>query len=183
MRSRVGQRGERPRAVQVLSLPELVTRTVPLEYIDANGHINVVRYFELCADGLAAYCEWLRLGLAYIADRGLSTFAAEQHLRYYAQVLEGHEVSVHARLLDRSARALHVMVYLLNRTQGVVAMTFESAIVHVRVATRRPAEFPTDVAGWMDAELAKSDELGWKTIVSTSIGVRRPLHRTDEPDG
>lgn len=157
---------------QVLELPAQILRVVPEEYIDENGHMNIGRYLELGGSAL-----WERsqreLGMpeTYISDRGFSTFTAEHHLTYYAEVLAGEEVSVHVRLLDRSAKTFHAVSLILNRSRQQVACAVETMIVHMDMSNRRPTDFPDDVAALLDAALV-ADVVDWPAPLSGSMGVR-----------
>ncbi len=159
----------------MLELPAQIERTVPAEYIDENGHVNIGRYLELGGKGL-----WKRfqseLGMpdSYISERRLSTFTAEHHIRYYSEILQGEDVSVHVRLLERSSRAAHAMSFIVNRTHRRLACTVEVSIVHVDMVHRRPTEFPDDVAELMDAALKTETELDWPAPVCGTMGARRP---------
>jgi acyl-CoA thioester hydrolase len=162
-----------PTYEQVLELAAQKLRTVPPEYIDENGHMNIGRYFEL--GGHAAWERCLHdLGMDenYIPDRGLSSFTAEHHLRYFAEILEGEELSVHVRLIDRSTKVLHGTSLIVNRSRRLLACTMEFTIVHIDMATRRPVPFPDDVAVLLDAAL-KTDDLAWPAPVCGAMGVRR----------
>lgn len=163
-----------PTLDQVLQLPAQVDRAVPPEFIDENGHMNIGRYLELGGSALWLRCQ-TDLGMPedYITSRGLSTFTAEHHLRYHQELLEGERVSAHTRLVARSGRVLHAVVLILNRSRGGLACTMEATLVHMDMTARRPAPFPDDVAGLVDAGL-KADDLAWPAPLSGSMGVRRP---------
>jgi acyl-CoA thioester hydrolase len=158
---------------QVLELPAQIVRHVPAEYIDENGHMNIGRYLLLGGSALWQRCiDELGMPESYIADRGLSTFTAEHHLTYYAEILEGEEVSVHVRLIDRSDKTFHAISLIVNRDRQQVACVVEAMLVHMDMTTRRPTDFPDDVAALLDAALT-SDAVEWPAPLSGSIGVRR----------
>jgi acyl-CoA thioester hydrolase len=158
---------------QVLELPETIRQQVPADFIDENGHMNIGRYFELSAQAV-----WLRytevgMGQAYIDERGLTTFTAEHHLRYLAELRLGEELSVHVRAVDRSAKVLHTMAFVVDRSNRRLACTFEDTLVHVDLATRRPRDLPEDIATRLDAMLAEHRGLAWAPPVCGVMGVRR----------
>lgn len=158
---------------QVLELPAQVDRTVPPEFIDENGHMNIGRYLELGGRALWQRC-LTELGMPedYITVRGFSTFTAEHHLTYLSEILEGEHTSVHTRLVDRSDKVLHAVSLIANRTQERLACVMESTIVHMDMTRRRPTAFPEDVVGLLDAGL-KRDDLPWPAPVTGSMGIRR----------
>lgn len=158
---------------QITELPAQIVMTVPPEFIDENDHMNIGRYLELGGEGLWKRCQ-SDLGMPenYIAERGLSTFTAEHHIQYFAEVLEGEEVGVHVRLIGRSDKVLHMAALITNRTKEQFACLVEATIVHIDMSTRRPTPFPADVADLIDAGIT-SDDLGWPLPLSGSMGVRR----------
>jgi acyl-CoA thioester hydrolase len=158
---------------QVDQLPRHLEQTVPAEYIDENGHVNIGRYLELGGKALWRRCQ-RELGMPedYIERRGFSTFTAEHHLTYHAELLEGQDVSVRVRLVDRSAKVLHAVCLIVDETNRRLACTMESTAVHVDMADRRPADFPDDVVALIDAALA-ADERRWPAPLCGAMGVRR----------
>ncbi|MCW2786193.1 MAG: 3-hydroxybutyryl-CoA dehydratase [Marmoricola sp.] len=158
---------------QVLELAAQDHRVVPLEYIDENGHMNIGRYFEVGGHAIWQRCLGdLGMGENYLPDRGMSTFTAEHHLRYFAEILEGETLSVHVRLIERSDKVLHGTALILNRSRRQLSCTMEFTIVHIDMSARRPVPFPDDIAMLID-DAFKADDLAWPAPVSGSMGVRR----------
>lgn len=161
-----------PTAAQVLALPLHLTMTVPQEFADANGHMNIARYLEVHSRaGWVAYAAW-GLGEDEARRGGPASFDAEHHLRYLREVGAGDEIAVHGRLLGRSPRALHYMQFLVDRTTGVLANTFESVSLSIDLSQRRTVDFPSAVAARVDAELAVHAALGWAAPICGAMGVR-----------
>src|SRR5690606_33209125 len=108
---------------------------------------------------------------AYFARFGLSeeaamaggptTFDVEHHVVYRREVLAGHEVSVHVRLVDRSDKALHSLQFLVDRTSGEVANTHEAVSISMDLRTRTIAPIPEDLARRLDARLQVDRALDW----------------------
>jgi acyl-CoA thioester hydrolase len=160
-----------PTYEQVLEVPATTTRTVPAEFLDDNQHMNIARYFELTAGAVVDLCDELGIGEAAIVERGITVFTVEQHLRYFAEVRLGHEVSVHVRLIARSAKGVHAMAFLVNRTTRQLACTFEDVFVNISWESRKPTDFPDDLAATLDAFIA-DDPATWPAPVCESMGVR-----------
>ncbi|MET0927960.1 MAG: thioesterase family protein [Aeromicrobium sp.] len=158
---------------QVVELPAQISQSVPAEFIDDNGHMNIGRYLQLGGQAL-----WKRsladlgMGASYIHDRGMSTFTAEHHLQYFSELLEGNDLSVRVRLLERSDRVFHAVSLVVDETQRRLACVVETTIVHIDMTTRRPTAFPDDIATLLDVAL-KADALDWSAPVCGAMGVRR----------
>ena len=163
---------DQPSALQVLALPHHLTMTVPAEFVDANGHMNIARYLEVHSRaGWVAYAAW-GLGEDVALRGGPASFDAEHHLRYLREVGAGDEISVHGRVLARSPRALHYIQFLVDRTTGVLANTFETVSLSIDLAQRRTVDFPTQIAARLDAEIAVHAALDWAAPVCGTMGVR-----------
>ena len=161
-----------PTLEQVDALPADLELVVPPEFTDANGHMNIARYLEVHSDsGWVAYATF-GLGEANARAGGPTTFDAEHFLRYLHEVHAGDRVTVHSRVLGRTAKALHVMQFLVDRTTGEVANTFEALSVSVDLTTRRSAVFPDRIAALLDARIARDAGLPWDAPVCGAIRLR-----------
>lgn len=162
-----------PSVDQICEIPATTEQQVRPEYIDENLHMNIQHYLVLGATALGARCDELGLGQDYIDSRRLTVFTAEHHLRYHTELLLGQELSVHVRLLERSSKVIHAMAFLVNRSDNVLACTLEVTLVHVGMDTRRPVDFPGDIAERLDAALKEQSDLDWPAPVCGVMGVRR----------
>ena len=162
-----------PTLDQVLDLPAVRSTTVPPAYLDENEHMNIGRYLEEAASGLWQRTIELGMGPEYLEQRRLTTFTAEHHIVYAAELRLGDELSVHPRLLARSDKVFHSITFVADRTHGRVAAWCEATNVHVGLDSRRPEPFPDDIAAALDAEVARSEALGWAAPVCGVMGVRR----------
>ncbi len=164
---------EQPTIDEVLQVPAVREGAVPPEYLDENDHMNIGRYLEEASLGLWQRTIELGMGPEYLEQRRLTTFTAEHHLVYLSELRLGDALSVHVRFLERSAKVLHTIAFVVDRTHDRLAATCEAVLVHVGFDTRRPEPFPDDVAAALDAEVARSDALGWAAPVCGVMGVRR----------
>ena len=162
-----------PTVEQVSELPTVTEMSVPEEFLDENHHMNITHYLSLGARGIGSRCDDMGLGQSYIDDRRLTIFTAEHHIRYFAELRLGQDLSVHVRFLERSAKALHAMAFLVNRSTDVLACTLEVSLVHVGMDTRRPADFPDDIALRIDEAIKADDSYSWPAPVCGVMGVRR----------
>jgi acyl-CoA thioester hydrolase len=162
-----------PSVEEVLALPVAYSVVVPREYTDGNGHMNIARYMQIHSDGGWAYFAHVGLSEEAAAAGGPTTFDVEHHIVYRREVLAGHEVSVHVRLVDLSDRALHTLQFLVNRTTGEVANTHEALSLSVDLATRSIAPIPAEVATALEARLEADRALPWEPPLSGAMAVRR----------
>ncbi len=154
------ERPQLPTASQVADLPVLLEQVVPPEFEDANRHMNIRHYFTLQADAMRVWFRHIgyRVG---DPDRAFGTFTLEQHLRYHREVLVGHEVAVHIRVLARTEKVVHQVGLMVNRTTGQIANTCEAVVGNIDMSTRRIAPFPAATAEVLDADLEYAAGLDW----------------------
>jgi acyl-CoA thioester hydrolase len=158
---------------QVNAMPAILKGTVVPEYIDMNGHMNIKHYLDFGANTTAALCDDALVTTGYIAERGMGVFTAEHHLQYLGELREGDAFSTHARTLNRSDKAIHMVAFLLDRERNKISNIFETLLVHMDMTTRRPTPFPADVAALFDLQITSSNSLDWKAPISGAIGIRR----------
>ena len=147
--------------------------TVPVEFLDENDHMNIGRYLEVASHALWDSTTAIGMGRVYIDERGLSTFTAEHHLRYFSELRLGDEISTHVRLIERTDKSLHSMTFLADRTRQVLSFTCEAVLVHIDMSTRRTAPYPDDIAAGLDKLIGECDAVSWPTPLSGAMGVRR----------
>lgn len=158
-----------PTIEQVDLLEPLTHRTVPPEWEDINGHVNVRHYLDLYNEAGDPMLERLDVAEDYFRTDRRGFFDLEHHLWYLAEMHVGDRVSVHVRYLGRSAKRFHGLMFVVNRTRRSVACVMEFVASGADLATRRTAEFPPHVAGRLDAILAEHARLPWPAPTCGSI--------------
>ncbi|WP_036516780.1 thioesterase family protein [Nocardioides sp. J54] len=157
---------------QVLDLPVLHEGDVTPDFIDANGHMNIRHYLD--AGAFAADVLLRRIGVddAYRASRRRGVFTAEHHIRYFTEMHAGGRFSAHTAFVARSAKAGHLLSFILDREHERLSCTVEIIVVAVDLETRRPADFPDDIAGRIDEHVAEATRLAWPLPLSGAMGIR-----------
>lgn len=161
-----------PAYAEVVRLPVVGEGAVAPQHIDANGHMNVRHYLDFDVLATFALVEQVGVDDEYRARRRMGLFTAEHHLRYHAELQEGDRLTVHARVLERSEKALHLMVFLLDRERDLLANTLEVVAVHVDLDTRRATAMPPDIAAGFDQLVEQSQALAWVAPVCGAMGLR-----------
>ncbi|MBM7517975.1 thioesterase family protein [Nocardioides nitrophenolicus] len=162
-----------PSYEQVGELPPLLEGEVVADFIDVNGHMNIRHYLDAGAQGADQVCRRIGIDDDYRATRRLGVFTAEHHIRYFSEMHLGEKFSVHTVVVDRSGRAGHLLSFILDRASERLACTVEIILVGVDMDTRRPAEFPADVAAGLDEWVAAARALPWPLPLSGAMGIRR----------
>ncbi len=120
-----------------LSQPILtVSRAVPLDWTDYNGHMNEARYVEAFADASDRFMEIIGADADYVASGG-SYFTAENHIRYVDEAHSGAKIEVRTQLLLGAGKKLHLFHSMYEGDK--LLATGESFLLHVDLETRRPS--------------------------------------------
>lgn len=136
-----------------------VSRVVPLDWTDYNGHMNEARYLHAFADATDRFMEVIGCDAAYIAAGG-SYFTAETHIRHIDEVHAGEQITIRTRVLGGGGKKMHLWHEMFSG-QRLLA-TGEHFLLHVSLETRKP----TDADAAVDAALRR--------FVEAQAGLPRP---------
>ena len=164
-------RPPQPTYEQLADLTAYAEQPVPVAFEDVNGHLNVRHYTGIASEGLDE--SLVELGIPQNWPvLGHACFSAEHHLTYLAELRTGDRMSTRVRLLGRSERAAHVLVYLLDESHQRLSYVMEEVFLHIDMETRRTAPWPDDVADALDRRIAEHAALPWEPDVSGSLNLR-----------
>jgi len=115
------------------------------QWIDYNGHLNMAYYNVMMDRAIDEF--WLQLGIgpAYMKERHGSTFTAECHVRYIREIHLGDPVQVTVHMLAADEKRIHTFEELRHATEGWLSATSENLTLHVDMAARKVAPFPSDI--------------------------------------
>ena len=120
-----------------LSQPILtLSRAVPLDWTDYNGHMTESKYLEAFANSTDRFMEIIGCDADYIAGGG-SYFTAETHIRHIDETHAGARIEVRTQMLLGAGKKLHLFHSMYEG--GKLLATGESFLLHVSLETRRPS--------------------------------------------
>ncbi|MBF4161388.1 thioesterase family protein [Nocardioides acrostichi] len=153
-------------------MPAFAEQPVPIAFEDNNGHLNVRHYLGIGSEGLDESLVGVGIPINWPTSAGHACFAAEHHVTYLAELRTGDRMSVRVRLLGRSERAAHALVYILDDTHERLSCVFEEIFLHIDLKDRKTAPWPDDVAQALDDRIAEHAGLGWEPVTSGSMRLR-----------
>lgn len=169
-----------PTVAELDELGTLIRQDIPANFEDLNSHVNVRHHYALHMAGAEmAFVDLFGIGAEWIDRTGQSSFTVAQHVQFHQEILVGHEVSVHMRVLGMSPKVLHVLSVLANRTTGEVASTIEYVEAHVDLATRRATAMPTQLAARVLTFATRHATLDWELPLSGRLGATRRPQEAD----
>ncbi len=156
---------------KVQALPLVYEAMIPDAYRDAMGHMNVRWYMTLFDEAGIVLFDQIGLTLDFYAQNQGGGFDLEHHLHYLAEVRIGDRIAIYGRLVGRTAKRLHYMLFMVNETRGALASIMEIMNSYADLRVRRTAPYPDSVAIQMDAMLAQHQQLDWD---APTCGVMQP---------
>jgi acyl-CoA thioester hydrolase len=157
-----------PTPIEVEQLTCCLRETINTAYLDAMGHMNVRHYLALFDDATWKFFADLGLDDAYYATQN-GAFALQQFISYRAEVVAGEKVAVYPRLLGRSSRKVHYILFMINESRGNLAAALEEVGAHADLIRRRTSPFPPPIAATIDSLLATHERLSWPAPLCGAI--------------
>lgn len=155
--------------VSLEALPLYHRKTIPSDYQDLMGHMNIRWYFDLFARAGRKFFKSHGMNEDYFRDGKFGVFALKHFIQYFAEVRVGQRVGIHARLIGRSEKRFHFIQFMINQTTTQLSATFEALITHADLKIRRAAPLPAEIAQRLDTTLAKDNALDWEAPISGAL--------------
>jgi acyl-CoA thioester hydrolase len=151
-------------------LPSYHRQTIPEDYLDKMGHMNV-RYYMAVFDK-ATWCMFAEYGMdeSYFRTTENGVFALKQFIQYLAEVRQGETVAVYTRILGLTDKRIHLMHFMANQDTSGLAAIIESLITHANLKVRKAAPLPSEIASKFRYRLHIDQNLGWDSPVSGIMG-------------
>ncbi len=158
-----------PTVEQVMQLPFCHCVTIGEQHLDVMGHMNIRHYLAIFDDGAWPFFATFGMDMDYYNKGEGGGFALQQMISYLAEVREGETVQVRSRMLARSSKRIHFMLFMVNETTGKLAATMESLGTHADMRIRRTSPYPPEISGLIDGLVAESDGLDWEAPICGAI--------------
>lgn len=149
------------------------TRTVPPEWIDYNGHMNVAYYLMAIDQSLDEVFDMLGAGEELVKNHRMGPMALVNQTHYLDELLEGQEFACDFQVLDADHKRMHMFVTMQHLTKGTVAATYEGLSLNVDLEARRSADYPPEVAARIAAMRDAHAGLPRPPQAGATIGIRR----------
>lgn len=144
-------------------LPVRLRRTIPADYLDSMGHMNVQFYMALFSDATGSMFEACGMSRQVVQEHKRGAFALQHFIQYRSEIHAGETVSVRIRLLGRTSRKLHMMDYLVNESRGQVAATLEALGAHADLETRKITTCPPQMEEGLRRFVEQCRALHWNS--------------------
>ncbi len=125
---------------------ELRQGMVRPEWLDANGHMNVAYYVLAFDHACDDFLRTIGMTDAYRARCGGTTFAAEMHVTYQREVVDGDPLRFTSQLLGFDEKRIHFILHMYHAERGYLAATSEWMSLYVDLASRRVTAMPEEIS-------------------------------------
>ena len=112
-----------------------VSRSIPIDWTDYNGHMNEGRYGQIFSDAADAFMIKIGADPAYI-DAGNSFFTVETTVKYLQETLAGQHVNVDSRVILSEGKKVKLF-HQMQGEDGDILATCEQFMLHVNLTTRK----------------------------------------------
>jgi acyl-CoA thioester hydrolase len=165
----------KPPALAVESIlalqPPSLHLVVPPSWADSNGHMNMRWFVALFDDAGDELHDRVGLTAEFHRLSHSGTVDLEHHTHFLSEVMPGDTVAVYSRLVARSEKRLHYLMFLVNESNGKLSAIFECMNAFADLTVRKTAPFPAEIAAKIDAWLARDQNLDWAPPVSGAMQV------------
>ena len=158
-----------PNLNQVRELPPLLTLTIPADWQDINGHVNVqyyLRIYDLAGEPLMRL---FGVDERHFHDDKFGYFDLEHHLWYLAEMHVGDVVTAHFRFLQQNSKRFHGVMFIANQTRSSLAAALEFVTSGADLRTRRTTQLSATVARSLSGLIDRHSKLAWAAPVCGAI--------------
>ncbi|MBL4808045.1 MAG: carnitine 3-dehydrogenase [Rhodobacteraceae bacterium] len=148
-----------------------IDRTVPIDWLDYNGHMNESRYGQVFSDATDQFMEFIGVDADYMATGG-SFFTVEAHIRYLSEMREGQKLGVRTHCLVAEGKKMHLFHKMFD-SDGNLVSTGEYMLIHVSLKTRAASEPDAKIALKLAEISSFHQQLDLPDGVGRSVGAAR----------
>ncbi|MGP4039695.1 thioesterase family protein [Gracilibacillus sp. D59] len=142
------------------------------DWVDYNGHMNDAAYAKVFSLAVDRFIDTIGLDAAARQKYSYTIFTLETHLCYLQEAHQDQQLTVTVQLLDVDAKRLHVIFTMKNANNEVLA-TSEQMLMGMDTDQERPAPFPEDVAGKVEAVWNEHKQIEAPKQAGRTIGIKR----------
>ena len=134
-----------------------VSRTIPTDWTDYNGHMNEARYAQVFSDAADAFMQFVGADQAYI-NNGYSFFTVDTHIKYLEECHAGDSITVDSRVLICEGKKVQ-LYHEIKHADGQLLCSGEQFMLHVNLKTRKSCPPRADLAAKLASVAQQQFEL------------------------
>ncbi|MBI1495005.1 thioesterase family protein [Halocynthiibacter styelae] len=149
-------------------------RSVPEDWIDYNGHMNLAYYvmaFDHDLDDLLD--REIGAGPSFSKSHNQGPFALQNHVHYLDELLQGEAFYCKFLMLDGDAKRVHIAGSMHRASDDTPVCVMEQVLINVDHESRRSAPYPQDIQDRISAMVAAHTEIERPPQIGRPIGLKR----------
>jgi carnitine 3-dehydrogenase len=115
----------------------VLSREIPPDWIDYNGHVTESRYLQIFGDATDALLRYIGIDAGYL-DGGGSYYTVETHISHLGQLFAGDRVRAITQVLGWDDKRLHLYHVIVRDGEDEPVATGEHMLVHVDAGAASP---------------------------------------------
>lgn len=147
--------------------------SVPKDWIDYNGHMNVGYYLIAFDQGTDLFFDFIGVGNAYMQSTNCSTFTLESHLSFLRELRLDDPMKFTFQLIDHDRKRFHGFGRMYHAAEDYLAATIEWVTLHVDLSVRRGVEMSDEVYANFAEIKAAHDGLPTPSELGRTIGLNQ----------
>ena len=149
--------------IDLAALPRIMEKQIDESHLDEMGHMNMAWYAHLFSEAaLGGLFGILGITLKELMEHRIGGVLLETHVHYLAEVRVNETVSIYCRFLNRSDKRFHLMLFMRNDNQDVLASSFETVGATIDLGARRMTPIPDLISSRIDSLIAEHQNLDWQ---------------------
>ncbi len=142
------------------------------EWIDYNGHMNVMYYTKVFDEAVDEFLEKnINMGPHYTKKRGHGPYAAQTQYTYLSELLENDDFIINVQVVNFDRKKMHLFLEIIKLLNNSLISTCETLLINVDLSTRKSTFYDDDIIKKLDSLLSKnrfvSKFLGKKIEIKT----------------
>jgi carnitine 3-dehydrogenase len=115
-----------------------ISRVIPSDWTDYNGHLNDSRYGQLFSEAVDAVMHAIGADESYV-KAGNSYFTVDVQISYLMECHSGDPIVVTSKIVEGEGKKLRVQ-HAMHHEDGRLLATSEALLIHVNLNTRKASE-------------------------------------------
>ena len=143
------------------------------EWIDANGHMNVIYYMQCFYQSSDAFFDFIGISFDYQLIGKTSIMTLGSNIDYRSELLRGERLSTTSRLLDWDHSKVHLYFETWNSEHDRLAANAEILFLYVNLQSRKSEKFQVDTREKLAEVHSAHRRLETPATINRSLGIRR----------
>ena len=154
-----------------IPVPFELHRTVGADWIDPNGHMSLIYYYQAFIEATDALLDDLDVGWKYTRKERKGVFLLSMNTDIEAEALEGDRICVQSQLLDWDHKRMHMAMQVVR--EGERLAFAELLFIHVCLERRESEPFPDWAMALIGEVGAAHGALFTPRGLGRTLGIRR----------